>query len=82
MISGEMLAPNLVNSYKRTKMGSDLSPDWPFTDPKWIKPPAKIRAHFRPHKDRTFYRIYQSAPRPIPRHLPTHTSSQLDASPT
>ena len=23
-------------------MGSDLSTDWPFTDPKWIKPPAKI----------------------------------------
>jgi len=54
-------------------MGSDLRPDWPFTDGKWIKPPAKIRtfrlhkdrrwddfkSHFRPHKDQTFYRIYQ-----------------------
>ena len=37
-----------VNGYKCTKMGSDLSTDWPFTDTKWIKPPAK---------DRTFYRI-------------------------
>ena len=36
--------------YKCTKMGSDLSTDWPFTDPKWIKPLAEIRA-FCPHKD-------------------------------
>jgi hypothetical protein len=36
---------------KCTHMGSDLATDWPFTDPKWIEPAAKIRA-FRPHKDR------------------------------
>lgn len=33
------------------KFGSDLRTDWPFTDAKWIKPLAKIRA-FRTHKDR------------------------------
>ena len=36
---------------KCTQMGSDLATDWPFTDPEWIEPSAKIRA-FRPHKDR------------------------------
>jgi hypothetical protein len=58
MMSGEIFVGEILEFNKRTKLGSDLSPDWPFTDPKWIKPPAKIRA-FHPHKDQTFYRIYQ-----------------------
>ena len=59
-----------------TKMGSALGTDWPFTDPKWIKPAVKIRA-FRPHKDRTSYRIYQG---PSARVLKIMEHVPLDAS--
>jgi hypothetical protein len=63
---------------------SVLSTDWPFTDPKWIKPPAKIwafrphkdrrcddfRSHFRPHKDRSIYQGPVSFRSPRLCHMP------------